>query len=242
MPLGDQLNIDPATSGTPQVLASELISSKEYQGILICDASGNIVGSTANPMMVRQSDGTNMAALANAAPASTAYGLVTRPIVSGTQAIQHRTTQMVNSFVERVVGSATEAMLSMNTRVGIAAPGAAAAAIPITTGRGLRITSIVLQYLVINATTPPWISVRLRHNSAAGTIATTNHLVNNWYMGPPVQVVGTFTQLSIPLPEGGIDIPSAANAQAVGFSMVASATTPANGNIGVTMVAHEYTP
>lgn len=148
--------------------------------------------------------------------------------------------QMIASYVERVVGASVEAMLLMNTRTGPNVPAAAAAPIVITAGRGFRLTSLVLTYLVVSATTPPWISVRLRHNPAGNTIATTNHLADAWQIGPIAAVVGLYTQLVVPIPEGGFDFPPQPTAQAVGFSMLAAATTPGNGNVSVTMVGYEY--
>lgn len=58
MPLGSQINVDPATSGTPQPVAAEMINGKPYQGILVCDAAGNLQGSAANPLVATLGAGT----------------------------------------------------------------------------------------------------------------------------------------------------------------------------------------
>jgi hypothetical protein len=54
MPLDSQIQVDAPGAGTPQDVAAQLINNDLYQGLLICDASGNIMGSTANPLHVEE--------------------------------------------------------------------------------------------------------------------------------------------------------------------------------------------
>lgn len=54
MPLGSSVNVD-AAGANPQVLASETIGSRQYQGVLVCDTAGNPIGTPGNPLAVEAS-------------------------------------------------------------------------------------------------------------------------------------------------------------------------------------------
>ena len=100
MPLGSSVNVD-AAGASPQVLAAETISTKQYQGILVCDASGNITGVTTNPLSIEEMKppgyvATNFSTVVAGVTGSTAEALVslvpTRAAVAGSAATVHTVT------------------------------------------------------------------------------------------------------------------------------------------------------
>ncbi len=52
MPLGSQVNVDPAASASPQPVAAQSIGGKLYEGVLPVDALGDHTGISANPLRV----------------------------------------------------------------------------------------------------------------------------------------------------------------------------------------------
>jgi hypothetical protein len=236
MPLGSQIEVDAAT-GTPQNIAAEVINSDLYQGVLICDASGNIVGSTGNPLQVGDAGGSLTVDAPVGTPVATrpsdgaAFFSATNPYPVE-EVFPNRVEVSIRALNIAVV--TTEALLSMViARDGVEA--GAATTQTATASKRLRIESITVYTRNTGTAAIVPVEVYMRSNPA-GTVTAASPIEASLGAANPAATLQTMGFAHL-LFEKALELPAG---RSFGFSQISRNTT--NGVVSVIARGFEYTP
>lgn len=163
--------------------------------------------------------------------------------VKGTQASRALATQEIHDTGRTLVVATAEAVAGVNADTIVSsfsvnrggAVTASVTSINVTAGKTFRVLQVLVGYMVVTATTPPWLRVRARYNSSGAAVIGSGMLAS-LRVGPAAVVANHTTWTNMEIPEG-MELVAGSG---LAFSVSGPATTPTNGNVDIVVVGYEY--